>query len=461
MHRIAMAVALCVCSALISVHPVEAQNTAMLSPDRLTLSNGLQVIMLRQSQLPLVALRLVFRTGSTEDPAGKEGLTAITASLLKKGAGERDAAEFVDAIDFHGGSINVDYSHDGVFLSASFLSRDVNLALMLLGDMVKRPHFSPEEVNRQRTQLLGAIDRTRERAGYLTNKFYRRLMYGSHPYSRQKLGTERGLNAVVAEDIRSYHQSHFVPGNAFLVVVGDLETDKLIREIDLQLGDWQDTDIIENPLPPVHFPDTRKILLVNKSDMNQAHVRVGSPGIKRNDPSYISIQIANTIFGGGGFTSRLVDEIRVNQGLTYDIASHFSSTVAPGTFTISSFTKTESTGALITAILAELDRLQLAGVTVDEVASSKQYLAGTFPLSLEGPNALAAQFAGMELFRVTEDYLRSYRRTLANTSPSDVQEAVQRSFFEHTYSIVVLGNSKAILPQLEQFGPVEIVDYRN
>lgn len=461
MHRAAIAFTLFFCAGFLSLHPVEAQNADMLSPDRITLSNGLQVIILRQSQLPLVALRLVFRTGSTEDPEGKEGLTALTASLLKKGAGERNASELADAIDFHGGSISVDYSHDGVFLSASFLSRDVNLALMLLGDMVKRPHFSPEEINRQRTQLLSTIDRTRERAGYLANKFYGQLMYGTHPYSREILGTERGLQDIEADDIRSYHRSHVVPGNAFLVVVGDLKADELIKEIERQLGDWQDTDAIKTPLPPVHFPDTRRILLVNKSDMSQAHVRVGSPGIRRNDPSYVPIQIANTIFGGGGFTSRLVDTIRVNQGLTYDIASHFSSTVEQGTFTISSFTRTEATGALIAAILAELDRLQRGGVSEDEVASSKQYLAGTFPLSLEGPNALAAQFAGMELFGVAENFLRSYRRNLANTSPNEVREAIQRSLFEHPYSIVVLGNSEVILPQLKRFGTVEIVDYRN
>ena len=403
----------------------------------------------------------MIRTGTAADPVGKEGLAAFTASLLKKGAGSRDAADIAETIEFHGGMMNVDYNHDATFVSGSFLSRDVELSLELMADMMRRPVFSEEEIERQRTQMLGMIDRARERAGYLTSTFYTRFLYGAHPYSRPGIGNEASLRQIVKSDLVAFHRTFYVPSNAFLVIVGDIDAGAVLSRIERAFGKWSGSPVSPVVYPPITDLNERRVRLVNKPDITQAHIRIGAIGITRKHPDYIPILVANTILGGGGFSSRLVDEIRVNRGLTYDITSRFTTRMDRGTFTIATFTKTETTGALIEAILEELNKFRDDGVVESEVNASRQYIAGSFPLGLEGPEALAIQFSGIELFGMPGDFLQTYRRKVRSVSKDDVMDMMNRYFSSEALAIVILGNADLIRPQVEQFGPVEQIEYKD
>ncbi len=439
----------------------QAQEFPKLVPKRRVLPNGLTVLVLPQHQIPLASIRFVIGSGGTSDPVGKEGLATMTASLLKQGAGDLDAGKFADAVGFLGAQFDVDYSKDATFVSSSFLPRDLDVAVSLLSDMVSKPRFSDSEIERRRLQMLSTLARTRERAGYLVNTFYNQFVYGAHTYGRPVLGTQKSISVISRKDILSFHDRNYEPPNCFIVVVGDVAPDTVVEIITRYMGAWNGRN-----KTGFSYRDTgiksrsdRKILLVNKEDMSQAHVRIGAPGIDRRHPDYFAIQVANTIFGGGGFTSRLVDEIRVNRGLTYDISSRFSSTQDQGTFTISSFTRTETAGALIDAILTELQSLRTAGVTDAEISASKQYIAGTFPLALEGPGALATQIAGVQLFQLDEDYLQSYTDSILDVKASEVATVIDRYFVTNDLYMVVMGNATLLRPQLQGYGLIEQVEY--
>lgn len=448
------------CAVLLMVTPADSGDISLPPPTRIVLKNGLTVLMLSQAQLPLVAIRLVIRTGSTADPPEKEGLAAFTASLLKKGAGDRSAVEIADDIEFHGGRLDADHSYDATFLIGSFLSRDTALSLSLLADLVMRPAFAEQEIDRERERIRAVIAQSRESAGYLVNTFYHRFLYEPHPYSRPTLGTEVSISGLTRADITAFYRMYYVPDNAFLVIVGDIRPDEIMAHVERMFGPWAQRPITSPTYPQAIGVGERKVRVVDKPDMTQAHIRIGTLGIPRNHPDHMPILVANTILGGGGFTSRLVDEVRVNRGLTYDIESRFTSYQERGAFTISTFTRTETTGALVEAILEELNDFRDAGVSDSEVAAARQYLSGVFPLSLEGPRALAAQLAGVELFGLPDDAIQTYRQRVMAVTADDVTRVVHRYFPVDALVMVVLGNADRIIPQVEWFGPVERHPYK-
>ena len=425
-----------------------------LTPTRITLKNGLTVLTIEQPQLPLMAARLLIRTGSTEDPVGKEGLTALVSMLLKKGAGSRDATDIADRLDFCGAELAVDYSQESTVLSGSALSRDSETLLELMADSVIRPAFADDEIDRERENLLAAIAQTRENADYLAGAFFNRFLYGTHPYSRPELGLTASVARLTREDILAFHQTYYVPNNAVLIIAADLPQAALMKTIKHLFQNWR-----RHSLPTRSFaapPDvaTRSLSIIDKPDLSQTHVRIGTIGIPRHHPDYLPLMVANTILGGGGFSSRLVDRIRVDRGLTYGIGSQFTQRRDRGAFVVSTFTKTETTGELVEAVIEELRRFRASGVSISEVQSARQYLNGSFPMTVEGPRALVSQLANMEQFGLPPDYLQTYQSRLQAVTPDVVNRVIHQYFTDKALLCVLLGNADQIVPQVEKLGPV-------
>lgn len=434
-------------------------HSALPTPERFVLENGLSVLYVQQNQLPLTAARLVIRTGAAADPMEQEGTAALTAALLKKGAGDRDAAGIAETVDFRGGRLSVDHSHDGIYITGSMLSRDTAVLLSLLADMAIRPTFAVEEIDRERERLIAAIAQTRERAGYVANTFFSRMLYDPHPYSRPQIGTASSMSALVRRDLVSFHQAYFTPDNAFLIVTGDIRPETLKGEVQRLFAGWTGKQAKASPTVSPPMLEGRVIHVLDKPDISQAHVRIGMLGVPRNDPDYIPLMIVNTILGGGGFTSRLMDRIRVNKGLTYGIESRFTAQRERGAFIVASFTATETTGALVEAILEELRILRVEGVKASEIRTAKQYLSGVFPLSLEGPRALAGQLAGMALFGLSEDYIDTYRERVKGVSEEDIARVIDQYIPGEAWLGVIVGRADDIIPQIEHLGAIQRHDF--
>ena len=443
---------------LLTVLPTTA-HSVLPTAKRFVLENGFTVLHVKQDQLPLIATRLVIRTGATADPPKKEGVAALTAALLKKGAGERDAVEIAETVDFRGGLLDVDYAHDGIFITGNMLGRDSNGMLELLADMVIRPTFKEDEMSRERERLMATIAQTRERAGYVTNTFFNSILFDTHPYGRPPLGTAASMSTLDRSDLIAFHQTYFTPDNAFLVIVGDFQVEALKYEIRRLFGPWTRSSTPDQTFPPPPDIIARTIHVVDKPDISQTHVRIGILGVQRNHPDYIPLLIVNTILGGGGFTSRLMDRIRVNKGLTYRIESRFTGQRGRGAFIVASFTKTETTGELIEAILEELRLLREKGTTASEIRSAKQYLSGVFPLGIEGPRALANQLSGIELFGLPDNYIATYRDRVKSISEAEIDRVIQSYIPGEIWLAVVLGKADDIIPQIEHLGAIERHDF--
>jgi zinc protease len=436
--------------------PLSAQQIRVPAVSRHTLENGLSVLLMEYRKVPVVHFRMVFRGGSAQDPEGLEGTAQMTATLMRQGTDSRSAGDIARAIDFIGGSLSVNAGQDYCAAVAEALAKDADTCLALFTDILLHPSFPKEELERERKQGLAALDAVKEEPRALTSLVFNRTVYGTHPYGRQRGGTRQSLDALDRRDLQEFYRRVIVPRNAILVVAGDFQTQEMLGRIQQAFGAWTgdaaDTTIAAPPVPLTG----RSVVLIDKPDATQAQIRIGNTGIDIRHPDYMPVMIANTIFGEG-FTSRLVEELRVKRSLTYGAGSGFATGLAGGSFSIGTFTKNATLGEAVDVVLAEVQKFRKSGATADELKKAKNYMAGEFARSLQSPGALAARLTDIELYRFPQDYLTRYIERLRAVSADDVKRAVQKHFAYDDLVMVLLAPAAEVRATAEKFGPVTVL----
>jgi zinc protease len=423
---------------------------------RVQLKNGLTVLVAPKPGLPLADLRLVVRAGSTADPAGKEGLAHLCTELLTQGAGARDARQVAESIEALGGQLGVAADREQCVVSCEVLSKDFEAGLELFRDVVTRPTFAPAEFERQRAEALAAIANDRNDPSTVANDEFGTFLLGDSPLAHPAIGEEGGLKALTGDDVVQFHRRYFVPDNALLAVVGDIEPREALAAVERAFKDWRPSgEKLRLPYAPVPQVKGRRILIVDRPDATQAQLRMGCIGVPRNHPDYFPIVVARTILSVG-FASRLVDQIRVNRGLTYYIASEFGMYRNAGTFAIETFTRNETLRQTVEATLAEVARLVGDGPSEEELARAKRFLTGQFPLGLQAPDALATRLLDAEFFGLAPDYLATYPDHVNAVTATDVRRALKSYFCTDDLRILVVGNAAAARPALEPLGEVSV-----
>jgi predicted Zn-dependent peptidase len=427
---------------------------------RHTLENGLTVILMEYRKVPVVCLRLVTRGGSAQDPEGLEGVASLTTALMREGTVTRTSSEIADAIDFIGGSLSVSAGLEYCAANAEVLAKDLDTGLNLFADVILHPSFPDEEIERQRKQYLASLDAVKENPGSIASISFRRNVYGAHPYGRQSFGTKSSLERMVTKDIRDFYARVFVPDNATLVVVGDFHEAEMLEKVRSTFGAWPRGGMVELALSPPSIVQGRKVVLVDKPDATQTQIRVGNIGVDIKHPDYVAIAVANTIFGGG-FTSRLNDELRVKRSLTYGAGSGFTAYLAGGTYSISTFTKNETIRETIDVILEELRKFRDKGATRDEWKKAHNYMAGEFARSLQTPEALAARMTDIELYGFPKDHLETYIKRINAVSLADVQRVAQKYFLLDDLLFVLVTPAQHTAAGMEPYGPVSVVELKD
>jgi len=418
-----------------------------------TLSNGVRVYAMEYHELPLVDFQVVIRAGAAQDPKGREGLADLVSDLLRKGTATRSATEIAEAVDFVGGSLDAGADQDGTRISAEFLRKDLDLGLDLLADTVMHPAFAPEEVDRLKSETIGELQAMKENPGALVGRRFIELLYGDHPYGHPTSGWEGSVGAITRDDVRAFYEAHYQPDNVIVVAVGDFEAARMIDVIDRKLSAWTGKAAVAAELPHPAPLRKRTIYLIDKPDSTQSQIRIGALGIRRSDPDYIPVMVANTIMGGG-FTSRLVEEIRVNRGLSYGAGSRFYALVESGPFVVNTFTKSATTRETVEVALEVLEGFRKDGPTAEEVDKAGKYLKGAFAIAHQSPDALADVLAEIAFHNLPLDYYDTYLDRLAAVSREDLKRVAASRFPFERLNIVVLGEAAAVRKDLETLGPV-------
>jgi zinc protease len=424
-----------------------------------TLSNGLRLHAMEYRALPVVDFDLIVCAGAAHDPPGREGLADLTAELLRKGTARRTARELADAVDFVGGSLEGSADQDGTRMTGGFLSKDLDLALDLVAEMVMEPVFAQDEVERLKGETIAELQGVRENPGLLASRRFVDLLFHAHPYGHPSPGRESTVAAITRDDVRRFYEGHYRPDNVILVAAGDFDPDEFMAKAEARFGRWAPAGIgasaASRDLAGPQGLAGRSIYLIDKPDSTQSQIRMGGLGPPRTDPDYTRLSVANAIFGGG-FTSRLVEEIRVNRGLSYGVTSRFYPLVRGGAFLISTFTKNATTRETIEVTLAVLGRFRDEGPTPEEMDKARRYLKGTFAIGHQSPGSLAEALADIAFYGLPRDYYDTYLDRLGAVTAADVRRVSSRFPYDDMV-ILVLGQASAVGQDLEALGPVGLL----
>jgi zinc protease len=463
--------------AVLAAAPVSAQNAAWPSesPPRplaarevrfppyqiRTLPNGLQVVAVLHHEQPIVSMRMIVRAGGALDPKDKFGLADLTAALLTQGTENQSATELNEAVDFIGASMGAGAGTDLSFVNMIVMKDSFDVGLRMLSDIARRPAFAPAEIERQRQQILSSLQVSLEDPEYVADSVFRRLVFGFHPYAWPQSGTPDTLARITRDDLVAFHKRYFVPNNTIIAVVGDVTDEEAFAGVTKAFGDWQQGEVpAEAPIAP---PDpTRRVVIINKPDAVQTEVRVGHLGIRRNHADYMPLNLATRILGGEG-ANRLHQVLRTERGLTYGAQAEMNTLREAGAIQATTNTRSEATGEVLRLMVDEFWRLQRERVGERELAEAKNYMTGSFPLTIETADAIATQVLNVLFYGLPVEQLQSFRERVNAVSTDEVQRVARFYLRPDRLSIVLVGNSEAFIPQLKRLGfsAFEVIEMNN
>ncbi|HKO58563.1 MAG TPA: pitrilysin family protein [Thermoanaerobaculia bacterium] len=438
--------------------PAAPRQVNIPTPSEKTLPNGLRVIVVQKKGLPLVAARLLIKTGSEADPADHGGLADMTGTLLIKGTTTRSSEEIARGVEALGATIESGAGWDQSFVGLTSLSTSFPQAMGFLADVVRNPTFKKEELDRQRDQNLDSIRVAMQRPGSLANYVAARVLFGTMPYGHNTGGTPESLPRITRNDLVSFHKKYYRPDNALLVIAGDIEPQAAFAVAQKQLGGWKKggaamaTITVKNA---VAAPAPR-VVVIDMPNAGQAAVVVARQGIRRVDPAYSVAEVTNSILGGG-YSARLNQEIRIKRGLSYGARSGFDVRREVGPFTASAQTKNESAAEVAGIILDEIGRLGTTSVPESELTPRKAVLIGGFSRSLETSAGLVNAIADLALYGVSLEEIKRYIVGVQSVTAADVQKFAGAKLGAQP-SVIIVGDAKKFLEPLKaRFKDVEVI----
>lgn len=426
---------------------------------RATLENGLRILVLEDHRLPRVALGVTVRRGAASEAAGEEGVALYTAELMQRGAGDLDALALAQRVDGLGAGLDVAAEWDSLSVDVAGLASDQEALLAVLADVALRPRFDAREAAKARAEQLAAIEGQKDDPATLARWSLAAALYDGHRFGLPLEGAAASVGRLDASAARGFHRRVFVPGNAIVWAVGDVDPKTLTDEVRAAFGGWAAGPVPDAPAPPpARAPAERRVRIVDRPDLGQAQIALGHEGIARSEPTRHAATLLNSVLGGGGFSSRLMASVRSDAGLTYSIGSGFAMRRAPGPFVVATFTRAPEAGRVVDLVLAEMERLRgPSPPTERELGDAKSDLVGGFALGLETSEAIASALVGLDVHGLPEDSLDTLRGRVRAVTPADVAEAARVRLHPDRVAVVAVGPADVLRPQLERLGPVEVV----
>jgi zinc protease len=441
--------------------PPPAPDAPVVQPGALhrsELPNGLRVIVLEDRRLPRVAFGVTLRRGAGSEAPREAGLAIFLAELMERGAGDRDALALAQAVDQLGASLSVSSGWDSTTVAVSGLSRDLDALFAILADVVLRPRLDAREARRTRDEMLASLEQAKDEPETLAARALVRTLYPAHRYGVPREGEPETVERFDAPRARALHRRLFVPNDAVLWASGDLELARFLALADERFGRWPRGPVSDpGPPPPQPAPPARRVVIVDRPDLEQARIAVAHEGIARTDPDRVAVALMNDLLGGGGFSSRLMDRLRAEAGLTYSVGSAFSLRRHPGPFSVSTFTRVPEVRRTLDLTLAEIERFRREPPDEAELQNARALAVGEFSLGLETSDAVVASLVDLDVHGLPEDSLDTYRARVRATTPEQVAALAQRLLHPERAAIVLVGPAATLRPQVEGLGPVDVV----
>jgi zinc protease len=410
--------------------------------ERRALSNGLELRIVERHDLPIITLDLIAKSGETSTPNGKEGLCSIAASLLDEGTKTRDALGIAGALAEIGSSLGAAGELESTTISLTTLTRHLERALELYTDVILNPSFPEKELNRLKLQRLAQLKARADDAEQTADAVFPRLVFGlDHPYGRPDLGTARSVQSITRDDAMAFYKRIMVPGNAVLVVVGDIEPDAITAALEARLRAWTPGPVPTAPsVEPPRVPPRREVYLIDKPAAAQSVLTVGKIGAARRSPDFFALRVMDAILGGQ-FFSRLNMNLREDKGYSYGAESSFSFLKGPGPFEAGALVQTAVTKESLGEIMRELtDITGPRPVTDQELAFAKQGIIQGFPSRFETTFGVAAQIGVLVTDLLPDDEYDHYQARVEQITKADVDRVAREFITPASMSILVVGD---------------------
>lgn len=410
---------------------------ADIKPKRVVTENGIILLILERHSLPIVNVNMVIKAGSIYESDEKAGLSSLMSSLLDEGTKTRTSTQISQEIDFVGGSLSAFGGDDSSGASLRILKKDLPLGLELLSDIVINPTFPEAEIERKKAEMIGGLLSEKDDPGTVAGKAFNEMIFGAHPYHRATNGTEESIPGITRDDIVAYYERFYRANNTIMSIVGDITEQEAIEAVSRYFGKWEKKEISPPLIPNAPLLEKRVVKLIDK-DLTQANIIIGHIGIERKNPDYYNLVVMNYILGGGGFSSRLMKDVRDNQGLVYGIHSNFDASLYPGSFAVSLQTKNETANRAIEAVLKEIKRIREEPVSDQEIDEAKSYLIGSFPLRIDTNAKIAGILTSIEYFGLGLDYFDRYPKLIGSVTKADITRVAKKYLDPERFAMVVV-----------------------
>jgi zinc protease len=413
---------------------------AMPPVERTVLPNHLVLLVSEEHSLPFVTLQLLIDAGSRDDPPGKEGLANQVARGLLLGTSKRSVTAMNEELDFMGASLNASSGRDYATISLKVLKKDLDKGLNLFMEGLTESTFPEEEIRREVEKSLAAIQSEEDRPEAVAEKEFQKALFLKSPYAHPVEGTKESLPKITREAVLQFYRAYYHPNKAILAVVGDITSEEVESKLLPRLAKWTMEEI-----PKVTFINTfakaQKTVKIDRQ-ISQANIILGHSGVSRENPDFYALTVMNYILGGGGFTSRLVEQIRNKRGLAYSVGSFFDAGKYPGSFQMILQTKNPSAREAISLSLKEMERIRNELVSENELEGAKRYLIGSFPMRLDTQGKLVNFLIQVEYYGLGLDYPEKYPSLIRSITREEVLRVAKTYLHPEDYILVVVANLK-------------------
>jgi predicted Zn-dependent peptidase len=420
-------------------------------------ANGLVLACVEQRNLPIVDVEVVVRVGAAFDQPQHAGRAVMVAEMLDEGTHSRDMLQIAEEIDYLGAHLTISAGWDSTIIGLHVLSDRLHEALDVMVDVLMNPAFPANEYERKKRERLTALLQDQDEARVAANKALARGVFGAdHPYGVPAGGTHRSVEALTLAELTSFYATHFSPGRAFVVVVGDVSFDNIVAELGRRFADWRGAASADVVLPTEPRTAATRFLLVDKPRAAQAEIRVGHTAPARDTPDYFPLVVMNTMLGGA-FTSRLNLRLREEMGVTYGASSKFGWRRRGGIFWAAAAVDSHAAAASVAVMLREMERLRTEPVDRNEMERAARYIAYGLPRSFESTEDVAAHVRELMLYGFPLDYWQRYVAQILAVTPEQVQDVAVRHLHPDRAVGVVVADRKDVEAALHRLEMGEVL----
>ncbi len=439
--------------------PGPARPLELATPASATLPNGLTLILNERRGVPIVAASLVIRTGSDANPLDKVGLASFVGAMLDEGTTTRGALQIADEVAHLGATLTTGSTMDATTVRARSLLKNFDATLSLMADVVLRPSFPAEEIERQRASRLGQLVQRRDNPRQVAAQVMAVALYGPrHPYGYTDIGTESSMKAVMRDDMVAFWKQHFVPGNAALVVAGDISMSTLRGLVEKAFGAWKGAAPKRAALGTADTT-TARVIIVDKPGTPQTQLRVAGIGAARSSPDFRALQVMNNALGGL-FSSRINMNLREQHGYSYGTYSTFVFRRGAGPFVVAGGVRTDATALAVTEIFKEIAGMIEAPMAGEELQKAKDALANSLPGAFETSQNAVNSFSNIFVYDLGLDYYTSYAQQVNAVTAEQAMAVARRYLVPDGLVVIAVGDRAAIEADLRKLslGALEIRD---